>query len=135
MTSPTRMAGVAEPLIRSPRALPLVTISPSPARLEPAERARLQRRARLLAWGGNAWHVAEFAIALVAGIAAGSIALIGFGIDSLIEVLAGVVVVWLFTGSRIGSHAAERFFVWRAQCVRICPCGQGRLWQLPPQRR
>ena len=108
MTSPTRMAGVAEPLIRSPRALPLVTISPSPARLEPAERARLQRRARLLAWGGNAWHVAEFAIALVAGIAAGSIALIGFGIDSLIEVLAGVVVVWLFTGSRIGSHAAER---------------------------
>ena len=67
-------------------------------------RGRLQRRARLLAWAGNAWHVAEFAIALVAGIAAGSIALIGFGVDSLIEVLAGGVVVWLFTGSRIGSH-------------------------------
>ena len=38
----------------------------------------------------------------------GSIALIGFGVDSLIEVLAGGVVVWLFTGSRIGSHDAER---------------------------
>jgi divalent metal cation (Fe/Co/Zn/Cd) transporter len=77
-------------------------------RISDSERARLQRRARLLAWGGNAWHVAEFAIALAAGIAASSIALIGFGVDSLIEVLAGVVVVWLFTGSRIGSHTAER---------------------------
>jgi hypothetical protein len=38
------------------------------------ERASLERRARLLAWGGNAWHLAEFAIALGAGIAAGSIA-------------------------------------------------------------
>ena len=40
--------------------------------------------------------------------AAGSIALIGFGADSLIEALAGIVVVWLFTGSRRGSRAAER---------------------------
>lgn len=48
------------------------------------------------------------AIALVAGVASGSFALIGFGVDSLIEVLAGGVVVWLFTGSRVGSHAAER---------------------------
>jgi divalent metal cation (Fe/Co/Zn/Cd) transporter len=85
----------------------LIQISGQP-RITAAERARLQRRARLLAWGGNAWHVAEFAIALTAGIAASSIALIGFGVDSLIEVLAGVVVVWLFTGSRIGSHTAER---------------------------
>jgi len=52
--------------------------------------------------------VVEFAIALGAGIAASSIALIGFGADSLIEALAGVVVLWLFTGKRIGSHAAER---------------------------
>ena len=72
------------------------------------ERAVLERRARRLAWGGNVWHVAEFAIALAAGIAASSIALVGFGIDSLIEVLAGSVVVWLFTGRRLGSEAAER---------------------------
>ena len=58
--------------------------------------------------GGNAWHVAEFAIAVAAGLAAGSIALVGFGVDSLIEVLAGGVVVWLFTGTRIGSAVAER---------------------------
>ena len=73
-----------------------------------AERARLERRARRLAWGGNLWHIAEFAIALGAGVAAGSIALIGFGIDSLVEVLAGVVVVWLFTGRRLHSATAER---------------------------
>jgi divalent metal cation (Fe/Co/Zn/Cd) transporter len=73
-----------------------------------AERVRLERRARVLAWGGIAWHVVEFAIAIGAGIAAGSIALIGFGADSLIEAVAGLVVVWLFTGNRRGSHRAER---------------------------
>ncbi|HEX3266920.1 MAG TPA: cation transporter [Gaiellaceae bacterium] len=72
------------------------------------ERLRLQRRARLLAWGGIAWHFIEFAIALGAGIAAGSIALIGFGADSLIEAFAGFVVVWLFTGGRLHSATSER---------------------------
>jgi divalent metal cation (Fe/Co/Zn/Cd) transporter len=73
-----------------------------------ADRARLERRARQLAWGGIAWHFVEFAIAVAAGVAAGSIALIGFGVDSLIETVAGFVVLWLFSGPRIGSHAAER---------------------------
>jgi divalent metal cation (Fe/Co/Zn/Cd) transporter len=45
---------------------------------------------------------------VVAGIAAGSIALIGFGADSLIEGMAGFIIVWLFTGSRLGSERAER---------------------------
>src|SRR5581483_11702722 len=47
-------------------------------------------------------------IALGAGIAAGSIALISFGPNSLIESLAGFVVRWLFTRARIGSEGAER---------------------------
>ena len=72
------------------------------------ERPRLQRRARHLAWVGILWHVVEFAIALAAGVVAGSIALIGFGADSLVEALAGFVVLWLFTGTRLGSHSAER---------------------------
>ncbi len=72
------------------------------------DRPRLQRRARALAWGGNAWHLVEFGIAAGAGITAGSIALIGFGADSLIEGLAGFVIIWLFTGSRLHSAAAER---------------------------
>jgi len=62
----------------------------------------------MLAWGGIAWHFVEFGIALGAGVAASSIALIGFGADSLIEALAGFVVVWLFTGSRLHSETAER---------------------------
>ena len=74
----------------------------------PEERASLERRARFLAWGGNAWHVVEFAIAVGAGIAAGSVALIGFGIDSLIESLAAFVIVWLFTGGRGSSEVSER---------------------------
>lgn len=83
--------------------------APAPAiRPLPAGRAGLERRARLLAWGGIGWHVVEFAIAVGAGVAAGSIALIGFGADSLIEALASVVVLWLFTGSRLGSRPAER---------------------------
>jgi divalent metal cation (Fe/Co/Zn/Cd) transporter len=72
------------------------------------ERARLELQARMLAWGGIAYHFVEFAVAIAAGVAAGSIALIGFGADSLIEALAGFVVLWLFTGSRVGSHNAER---------------------------
>ncbi len=61
-----------------------------------------------LAWTGNAWHLAEFAIAVGAGVATGSVALVGFRIDSVIEALAGLVVVWLFSGGRGASHAAER---------------------------
>jgi divalent metal cation (Fe/Co/Zn/Cd) transporter len=87
----------------------LGTSLPQPAAAaSPAERGKYEQRARVLAWGGIAWHLVEFAIALLAGVAAGSIALIGFGADSLIEALAGLVVLWLFTGARLGSHRAER---------------------------
>ena len=51
---------------------------------------------------------AEGAIALTAGVLAGSIALVGFGIDSFIEGLASLVIVWRFTGSRLHSDLAER---------------------------
>ena len=74
----------------------------------PHDREAVERRAKLLAWSGNAWHVVEFAIAVGAGIGAGSVALVGFGIDSVIEALAGSVIVWLFSGGRGSSHAAER---------------------------
>jgi len=93
---------VAETLVRIARRPP-----PGPHRRSP-ERARLERRARLLAWGGNAWHLLEFVIAVAAGLAAGSVALVGFGADSLIEFAAGSVIVWLFTGGRGGSARSER---------------------------
>ena len=74
----------------------------------PEDRRRLEQRALLLAWGGNAYHLIEFGVALGAGIAAGSIALIGFGADSLIEVFSGGVIAWLFSGRQLGSESAER---------------------------
>ena len=52
--------------------------------------------------------MAEFGIALGAGIAASSIALVGFGFDSLIEALAGLVVFWRFSPGRADSEASER---------------------------
>lgn len=72
------------------------------------DRERLVRRAKLLAWGGIGWHSIECVVAIVAGVAASSIALIGFGVDSLIESVAGFVVLWRFAERRSGSEAAER---------------------------
>src|SRR5436309_11666117 len=71
------------------------------------DRAPLVRRAKLLARLGLAWHAIETAVALGAGIAAGSIALVGFGADSLIEMLAGGVLLWRFAGARAGAAGAE----------------------------
>jgi divalent metal cation (Fe/Co/Zn/Cd) transporter len=68
---------------------------------------RAARRARLLSWISLAWMGAEGAIAVTAGVLAGSIALVAFGIDSAIEGFASLVIVWRFTGSRLHSHAAE----------------------------
>jgi divalent metal cation (Fe/Co/Zn/Cd) transporter len=73
----------------------------------PTERPRLVRRARLLAWLGLGWHGIEAAVAITAGIVAGSIALVGFGADSLIESVAGVVLLWRFAESRASSESAE----------------------------
>jgi divalent metal cation (Fe/Co/Zn/Cd) transporter len=64
--------------------------------------------ARRLTHLGLAWHALEAAVAVGAGVVAGSIALIGFGVDSVIEAAAGLVVLWLVTGGRWGSGVAER---------------------------
>jgi divalent metal cation (Fe/Co/Zn/Cd) transporter len=76
-------------------------ITPAPPA---ADRAALVRRARLLAWIGVGWHVIEAAIAILAGLAASSIALIGFGADSLIESAAGFIVLWRFASSSPGAE-------------------------------
>jgi divalent metal cation (Fe/Co/Zn/Cd) transporter len=68
---------------------------------------RLARRAKWLSWASLAYMALEGLVAIVAGIVAGSIALIGFGIDSAIEGFASVVIVWRFTGARTLSHQAE----------------------------
>jgi divalent metal cation (Fe/Co/Zn/Cd) transporter len=72
------------------------------------DRAGLVRRARALAWLGVGWHVVEAAVAVLAGLAASSIALIGFGADSVVESVAGVIVLWRFAAARASSARAER---------------------------
>jgi divalent metal cation (Fe/Co/Zn/Cd) transporter len=65
------------------------------------------RLARLLAWVSLAWMTVEGAVGIAAGVAAGSVALIGFGLDSAIEGFASVIVIWRFTGSRTLSETSE----------------------------
>jgi divalent metal cation (Fe/Co/Zn/Cd) transporter len=89
-----------------PTILSLVTAAAEALTLR--DRDRYIRYARLLAWGSLAWMTAEGVIAVVAGIAAGSIALIGFGIDSAIEGIASVIIIWRFWGARALSEKAER---------------------------
>jgi divalent metal cation (Fe/Co/Zn/Cd) transporter len=72
------------------------------------ERERLVGRARMLAWLGVGWHGVEAAVAVGAGVVAGSIALVGFGADSLIESLAGIILLWRFAAVRTSSQEAER---------------------------
>ena len=81
--------------------------APTPPFLAP-DRPALMRRARVLSWLGLVWIGLEGAIAVAAGLAAGSVALIGFGADSVIEGLASFVIIWRFTGSRMHSDHAER---------------------------
>lgn len=64
--------------------------------------------ARVLAWASLAWMCLEGGLGLYAGLVAGSIALTGWALGSVVEGLASVVVVWRFTGPRSLSEAAER---------------------------
>jgi divalent metal cation (Fe/Co/Zn/Cd) transporter len=90
-----------------------IELPPAPAalsapRVDGAAYARLARRARTLSWLSLGWMTLEGAVALAAGVAASSIALVGFGLDSVIEGFASVVIVWRFTGGRMFSADAER---------------------------
>ena len=75
------------------------------------------RRARALSLLSIGWMTVEAGVAIVAALAAGSVALLGFGLDSLIELASASTILWLYTGSRDGSAVAER----RAQkVVALC---------------
>jgi divalent metal cation (Fe/Co/Zn/Cd) transporter len=63
---------------------------------------------RLLSWLSLCAMSVEGFVALLAGIVAGSIALVGFGLDSVVEGFASVIIIWRFTGSRVLSQTAEQ---------------------------
>lgn len=64
--------------------------------LSPQRRTILNRRAKTLAQGLVLYNVAEGVISIASGLVAGSIALVGFGLDSAVEVLSGLVIIWQF---------------------------------------
>ena len=63
---------------------------------DPDRRRRLGRRARLLAGISVLYNAAEAVVAITAGTIAGSIALVGFGLDSVVEVSSGLIILWQF---------------------------------------
>lgn len=88
---------------------PLLVLRPSVSTTpQGAERERLVRRVRSLARISLVWHFIEAGVAVGAGVVASSVALVGFGADSLIEAAAGLIVLWLMVGQRSASRGAER---------------------------
>ena len=89
--------------------LPVAPPAQAAPRIDEATYRRLARRVRTLSGLSLAWMAVEGGVAIAAGLVAGSIALIGFGLDSMIEGFASVIIVWRFTGHRMFSaHAEER---------------------------
>ena len=64
--------------------------------LSPAARAALGRRAQLLAAASVTYNAAEGVVAVAAGLAATSVALVGFGLDSVVEMASGLAILWQF---------------------------------------
>lgn len=65
--------------------------------LDAATTTRLGRRAKILAGVSVTYNVIEAIVAITAGVAAGSVALVGFGLDSMVEVSSGVIILWQFS--------------------------------------
>lgn len=66
--------------------------------VSPSERAGMQRRVRRLVAATISYNVVEGIVAITAGIGASSAALVGFGLDSSIEVASAAAVAWQFAG-------------------------------------
>lgn len=71
--------------------------STEPSSLDETRRLVLGRRARLLGLASVSYNVLEAVVAIAAGVAAGSVALVGFGLDSSVEVASGLIIIWQFS--------------------------------------
>jgi hypothetical protein len=88
--------------------------------LPATQMARLRRRAFWLEYAAMTWMVAEAAIAITAGVITASIALVGFGLDSVVELFSAGIVIWQLRGEIAGQDRQTRavrligvtFFAW-----------------------
>lgn len=73
-----------------------------------ANQDALAQRAIRLEYLTVGWNIVEAAVALAAGAAAGSIALEGFGLDSIVETVSGLALLWRFKQRGLAESEAER---------------------------
>ena len=72
-----------------------------------ADRELALRRGRRLEYFTVAWNSLEALASIVAGVLAGSIALVGFGLDSVIETVSGVALIWRLHLTNDAAHRRE----------------------------
>ena len=91
--------------------LPMAVMPAPGAAAAPVRDAAWERAARMavvLSWASLFYMAVEGGVGVWQGFAAGSIALVGWGLASFIEGIASAVIVWRFTGSRRLSDTAEQ---------------------------
>ncbi len=71
-------------------------VSPPVAAIDPERRRQLGRRAQILAGASVTYNLVEAVVAITAGVIASSVALVGFGLDSVVEVSSGLIILWQF---------------------------------------
>jgi hypothetical protein len=76
--------------------------------LPAADLGRLRQRGFQLEYATMTWMVAEATIAITAGLIAASIALVGFGLDSVIELFSAAIVIWQLRGEIAGQDRHTR---------------------------
>ncbi|WP_454042306.1 cation diffusion facilitator family transporter [Cellulosimicrobium sp. Marseille-Q8652] len=84
----------------------MTSVSLGPRPLSPARRSVLERRVRRVVAATIAYNVVEAVVAITAGRVASSAALVGFGLDSVVEVLSAAAVAWQFAAP--DPHSRER---------------------------
>jgi hypothetical protein len=97
-----------------------------------ARREALHRRGFWLEWFTVAWNVVEAVVAIGVGLAVGSVALVGFGVDSGIEVISAVALLWRLYRTGPNASAEEHGDAERKHCTWWpLPFPPGRRLSLP----
>src|SRR5215510_5714735 len=108
-----------EQLIKITPARPPATSPGNPSERRLEERANLVRCGRRLEYFTIAWNLMEGLVAILSGLIAGSIALVGFGFDSLIEVTSGAALLWRLSLD-VNEEKRERIEAITLRIVGVC---------------
>ena len=87
--------------------VPIVEQAIPVAALVPPNRAALLRRGLRLEYVSVGWNLVEGAVAIAAGLAAGSVALVGFGVDSFVESTSASLIIWRIFAERRNADSAR----------------------------